>query len=126
MSKPRWVAGIAAFNLALAVAVGAFGAHALRSVIDEGAMAWFKTGHDYHMWHGLGVLAVVLGVRGWKSVGAWSVLMLVGTVLFSGSLYLMAVTGMRWLGAITPLGGASWIGGWIWLGVSLSRKSLSE
>lgn len=119
-------AGISALNLALAIGLGAFGAHGLKSRISDAAMEWFKTGHNYHMWVGLALLGVGLAIPHWKGLRGWMTLMLVGTLLFSGSLYLMSVTGMRWLGAITPLGGASWIGGMVWLGVYLLRKEASQ
>ncbi len=117
---------VAAWNLALAVGLGAFGAHGLKSVVSESAMEWFKTGHNYHMWMALGLLIITMVYPSWKGVKAWSALMLIGTILFSGSLYVMTVTGLRWLGAITPLGGASWIIGWIWLGVSLLKNEVSQ
>lgn len=121
MTRPKWLVIAAASNLALAVGLGAFGAHALRDVISPQAMEWFKTGHSYHMWHGLGLLTVLaLPVTG-KVARNLGLLMLAGTVFFSGSLYLMSVTEMRWLGAITPIGGVSWIAGWVILAVVLGK-----
>lgn len=119
----RWVGVAAGVNLALAVGLGAFGAHGLRGVIDEGAMEWFKTGHSYHMWHGLGLLALVVLPLTARMRGVLAGLFLGGTLLFSGSLYVMAVTGMRWLGMITPLGGVSWIAAWAVLAVALGKGS---
>lgn len=109
-------------NLAFAVLLGAFGAHALRSVVSEQAMEWFRTGHDYHMWHGLGALIVLLVPVSAQSRRRIMGLMFAGTFFFAGSLYLMAVTGIRVLGAITPIGGLCWIVAWTWLAVVLWKE----
>ncbi|MBA6413569.1 DUF423 domain-containing protein [Parahaliea sp. F7430] len=99
----------------LAVAFGAFGAHALRNRLDDYAMGVFETAVQYHFYHALALLAVgVLALHHpqttlLRSSGS---LFLVGLLLFSGSLYLLALTGLRWLGAITPLGGLAFIAGW--------------
>ena len=118
----KWLA-IALFNLALAIGLGAFGAHALRDTISAEAMAWFKTGHDYHMWQGIGLLIMAAALANLRWIRVSLVLTLVGTVLFCGSLYLMSVTGLRWLGAITPLGGLSWIIAWCLLGISALKRT---
>ena len=99
----------------VAVILGAFGAHGLRGKLDEYAMGVFETAVQYHFYHALALLAVgiialsqphttLLKSSGW--------LFLLGTVIFSGSLYLLAITGTKWLGAITPIGGLAFIGGW--------------
>lgn len=105
-----------AWNTGLAVALGAFGAHALRDHLTESAMKTFGTGQLYHLVHGLAGVAVGLwaGPRNGRAV-AWC--FGIGTLVFSGSLYLLAITGQRWLGAITPLGGTAWIAGWVALGL---------
>lgn len=103
--KPTSQTQIALANLAIAVALGAFGAHALKPRIPAEALEWFKTGHSYHMWLGLAILAVSFMPAKQRHCTA----LLVGTLFFSGSLYLLAVTGIRWLGAITPIGGVVWI-----------------
>ncbi len=99
----------------LAVALGAFGAHALKARIAPELMAVYKTGVEYHFYHALGLLLTGLAalrlpesacLRG----AGWA--MLAGIVLFSGSLYLLALTGLAWLGAVTPLGGAAFIAAW--------------
>ena len=99
----------------LAVALGAFAAHGLRSRISGEALATFETGARYHMYHALALLAVAWAVgrwpSAWTSAAGW--LFVAGTVLFSGSLYLLAVTGVRALGAVTPLGGLAFILGWL-------------
>lgn len=104
----------------VAVAAGAFGAHALRARLDAGALAVFETGARYQMYHALGLLAVGWAAARWP--GPWATragwLFVLGTVLFSGSLYGLALSGVRWLGAITPLGGVAFLGGWICLALA--------
>lgn len=104
---------------ALAVGLGAFGAHGLKSRVEAGTLdpallEAFKTGVQYHFYHVLALLAVgcaglLPGRAATVAVVAW----LVGIALFSGSLYLMTLTGARWLGAITPIGGVAFIVGWV-------------
>ena len=102
---------------ALAVAVGAFGAHALRDRVGEDMLNTFEIGARYHMYHALALLAVAWVASRWPgpavSMAGW--LFVAGIVLFSGSLYLLALTGQRWLGAVTPLGGLCFLGGWLLL-----------
>lgn len=107
--------GLGALSAALAVALGAFAAHGLRSRVSPEALQAFETGARYHMYHALALLAVAWAVSRWPSawVSAAGWLFVAGTVLFSGSLYLLAVTGVRALGAITPLGGLAFILGWL-------------
>ena len=99
----------------LAVALGAFGAHGLKERLSPDMLAVFEVGVRYQFYHGLALLALTLApARLWESpwtgraCWAW----IVGIALFSGSLYLLSVTGMRWLGAITPIGGVAFILGW--------------
>lgn len=108
---------LASVLLALAVAIGAFGAHGLKSHISEDMMQTYKTGVEYHFYHALGLLLIgVLSVSVPSSLLNWSAILLIaGIILFSGSLYVLAITGIKWLGAITPLGGLSFIAGWILL-----------
>jgi uncharacterized membrane protein YgdD (TMEM256/DUF423 family) len=107
--------GLGALSAGLAVALGAFAAHGLRSRISAEALATFETGARYHLYHGLALLAVAWAVTrwpgAWTSVAGW--LFVAGTILFSGSLYLLAVTGVRALGAVTPFGGLAFILGWL-------------
>ena len=115
----------AAISLAMAVAFGAFGAHALRGRLAPEALASYQTAVQYHFWHSLGLLAVGVLMEQWASVralaaSAW--LLLAGLVLFSGSLYLVAVTGQRWLGAITPIGGAAFIAAWLVLACATLKR----
>jgi uncharacterized membrane protein YgdD (TMEM256/DUF423 family) len=107
--------GLGAVSGALAVALGAFAAHGLRSRIGADALATFETGARYHMYHALALLAVAWAAgrwpNTWTAAAGW--LFVAGTVLFSGSLYLLALTGGRALGAITPFGGLAFILGWL-------------
>lgn len=109
----------------LAVALGAFGAHALRDRLDERMLANFETGVRYHFYHALALVAVVVVIKLWPTstlatYAGW--LFLVGILIFSGSLYLMALTGARWLGAITPIGGVAFIAGWLCLALVAWRN----
>src|SRR5215470_5464769 len=98
----------------LAVAAGAFAAHGLKSRLEPDLLAVFETGARYQMYHGLALFVVAWAIARWPESGAalagW--LFVAGIVVFSGSLYLLAVTGVRWLGAITPLGGLAFLAGW--------------
>ena len=101
----------------IGVALGAFAAHGLKSRLDPAMLATFETGVRYHMYHALALLAVGWVCTRWPGTAAnasgW--LFVAGTVLFSGSLYALALSGTRWLGAITPLGGVAFLGGWLCL-----------
>jgi uncharacterized membrane protein YgdD (TMEM256/DUF423 family) len=102
----------------LGVALGAFGAHVLKARIDAGLLANFETGVRYHLVHALALLAVAWAAARWpaSALPAWAGwAFVVGTLLFSGSLYAMALTGARWLGAVTPLGGVAFVAGWAFL-----------
>ena len=106
--------GLGALSALLAVAAGAFGAHALRSRLAPDTLGIFEVGARYHMYHALGLLAAAWAVARWPggatTAAGW--LFVAGTVIFSGSLYLLSFTGQRWLGAVTPLGGLAFILGW--------------
>lgn len=122
MSKP--ILMTAAVFLALAVAIGAFGAHGLKSHLSAEMIAIYKTGVEYHFYHALGLfLTGVLSFLMPSKLLKWSAIFLAaGIVLFSGSLYVLAITGIKWLGAITPLGGLSFIAGWVLLFVAVLKK----
>jgi uncharacterized membrane protein YgdD (TMEM256/DUF423 family) len=107
--------GLGSVSAGLAVALGAFAAHGLRSRISPEALQTFETGARYHMYHALALLVVAWAATRWPggAVTAAGWLFVAGTLLFSGSLYLLAVTGMRVLGAITPFGGLAFILGWL-------------
>jgi uncharacterized membrane protein YgdD (TMEM256/DUF423 family) len=104
----------------ISVAAGAFGAHALRSRLTPEYLGVFETAARYQMYHALALLAVAWAVsRGTGSIAQWAGwLFVIGTVLFSGSLYGLALTGIRWLGVITPLGGVAFLAGWLCLALS--------
>jgi uncharacterized membrane protein YgdD (TMEM256/DUF423 family) len=98
----------------LGVMLGAFGAHALKANLSPPLLSTFETGVRYQMYHALGLLALAWAIDRWPErrlvTAAW--LLVVGTVVFSGSLYLLVLTGVRWFGAITPFGGITLIAGW--------------
>lgn len=108
---------------ALGVAMGAFGAHAVKDMVSEEALAWWRTGAQYHMIHALalGLVALHPGKPKWAGIA-----FAVGIVLFSGSLYTMTLTDIRVLGAITPLGGVCFITGWLLLAFSPVQSSASR
>lgn len=124
----NWLS-LAALNLALAVVTGAFGAHALKARLDAEQLGWWQTAVQYHFHHGLGLLVIGVLLRLSPTLAsplpagvATSALWLqAGIVIFSGSLYAMALGAPRWFGAITPLGGLAFIIGWAWLAWSLAR-----
>jgi len=104
----------------LAVAAGAFGAHALRARLGAEMLAVWETAARYQMYHALALLAVAMAAARWPG-GGWSTagwLFTAGIAVFCGSLYLLAFTGTRWLGAITPLGGLCFLAGWIALALA--------
>lgn len=104
----------------LAVAAGAFGAHALRARLGAEMLAVWETAARYQMYHALALLAVAMAGARWPA-GGWTAagwLFTAGIAVFCGSLYLLALTGTRWLGAITPLGGVCFLAGWIALALA--------
>ena len=112
-----------AISAFIAVGAGAFGAHALRGRITPDLLAVFETGARYQMYHALALFAVAWASNHWTGspvrVAGW--LFIGGTVLFSGSLYLLSLTGIRWLGAITPFGGLMFLTGWAALAIAVAR-----
>ena len=94
----------------LAVALGAFGAHAMKAHLDAEALGWWQTAVQYQMWHALAVVALGLSGLSWVRLPAW--LLAAGAVIFAGTLYAMALGAPRWFGAITPVGGTAMIAGW--------------
>lgn len=116
-----------AVSALIAVGAGAFGAHALRDQLTPELLATWTTGANYQMYHALALLAVgvlmerlsiggspLLTAAGWLFIG--------GTVLFSGSLYVLALTGVTWLGAITPLGGLAFLAGWAAVAIGVWQR----
>lgn len=114
----------ASILLALAVAIGAFGAHGLKAHLSTEMLQTYKTGVEYHFYHALGLLLIgILSISFPSSLLNWSAILLaIGIILFSGSLYVLAITGIKWLGAITPFGGLSFIAGWVLLFVAVWKK----
>lgn len=115
---------IGGINAFLAVALGAFGAHALKSYLSPEWMQIYHTGNQYHFYHAIGLLvigliAVHLPESGLLKWSGW--LMLTGIILFSGSLYLLAVTRIQWLGAITPFGGIAFLGAWVLMVIAVLK-----
>jgi len=113
--------------LALAVGIGAFGAHGLKSHLSNEMIQIYKTGVEYHFYHALGLLLIgVLSISNPSGLLNWSAISLTaGIILFSGSLYILAITDIKWLGAITPLGGLCFIIGWVLLFVTIWKKTPS-
>ena len=109
----------------IGVAAGAFGAHALRSRIDADLLAVFETGARYQMYHALALIAAAWASTRWPgtltTAAGWC--FATGTLLFSGSLYALALTGVRSLGAVTPLGGVAFLAGWLCLALAASRRA---
>ena len=113
---------VGAVNLAVAVALGAFGAHALADRFDERQMDLWATAQQYHVWHGLGLILIgLIAAQTGKGLKWPGGLLTLGIAIFSGSLYLLALTGANWLGAVTPFGGAAFIAGWIALAVGMRK-----
>lgn len=108
---------LAGISGALAVGIGAFGAHGLESLlIQNGRLETFQTAVQYHFYHTLALLGIgILGkaIPNWKGISLSAWCMILGILIFSGSLYVLCLTGITWLGAITPLGGLAFILGWM-------------
>lgn len=119
------LAAAGAFLAATGVAVGAFGTHALGTRLSPGALDVFETGARYQLLHGVALLAVAVAVTLWPGrlgqSGGW--LLFVGTLVFSSSLYAVALTGVGAWGAVAPIGGVLLLMGWTALGLHLWRRS---
>lgn len=123
-SPARFYFVLGCISAAIAVAAGAFGAHGLKGILSPEMLTTYETAVRYQMYHAFGLIATALAsgslpnsktkLVGWCFAG--------GTVLFSGSLYLLTLTGILWLGAITPLGGIAFIAGWVTLGYSIYQN----
>ena len=108
----------------LGVALGAFAAHALKGRVEPDLLVIFETGVRYQMYHALALLAVGWACTRWpgKAVKTSGWLFVTGTVIFSGSLYALSLSGMRWLGAVTPVGGLALLAGWLCLAWAACRS----
>jgi uncharacterized membrane protein YgdD (TMEM256/DUF423 family) len=117
MAMDRLFFAIGSLAAFLGVALGAFGAHALKARLDADMLGTFETGVRYQMYHAFALLTVGWAYTRWPgtmlTASGW--LFVAGTVLFSGSLYVLSFTGVRWLGAITPIGGLALLAGWLCL-----------
>ena len=122
-----WFISTAIFGF-LSVALGAFGAHILMYTIDDYGKSIYEKAVLYQMFHTMALFAVGVMQHFNKetsfSVAGWG--FLAGIILFSGSLYLLATTGIKWLGAVTPIGGVAFLFGWFWLVVSIIKARLSS
>ena len=113
----RWFLTLGSLSAFLAVGAGAFGAHAFKTRIAPDLLDVYETAARYHFFQALGLIVVAFAAARWPGLpvqlAGW--LFLAGTLLFSGSLYLLSLTGLRWLGAITPFGGLAFLAGWLCL-----------
>ena len=114
---------VAGLLLALATACGAFGAHALKGQLAPERLQLWETAVRYQFFQALGLLGVGLALRSSDAgvLRAAAALLIAGVLLFSGSLYALALSGVRWLGAITPLGGVAFLAGWLCLALAARR-----
>jgi uncharacterized membrane protein YgdD (TMEM256/DUF423 family) len=117
--SPRLTAAVGAISAGLAVALGAFGAHGLEGLLSEQRLGTFETAARYQMFHALGLLVIAaLGTKACRAA-PW---LLAGSIIFSGSLYLLVASDAGWWGAVAPVGGILQIGGWAYLAVLLLKE----
>lgn len=119
---PSLFIALAAINGFIAVGLGAFAAHGLKNRLPEDLLAIFQTGVQYQMYHalalfGVGLLAMQLSDSTLLRASGWA--FVIGIVIFSGSLYVLSLSGVRWLGAITPIGGVAFLTGWGLLAIAM-------
>lgn len=119
--RDRQILIAGALLAATGVMLGAFGAHALRDWLDPVHLGWWQTAVQYQMWHAVGLVAI--GASALPNAGRAAAALALGTIIFSGTLYIMALADLRWLGAITPLGGALMILGWLLVAWQARAKS---
>jgi uncharacterized membrane protein YgdD (TMEM256/DUF423 family) len=119
----RNILAVGAIFMALAVLLGAFGAHALKPSLSPEMLAVYKTGVEYQFYHALGLL--IIGLIGFHIDSKWlrrsGLLLTIGILIFSGSLYVLSLTGIKVIGAITPIGGVSFVAGWICLSIGILK-----
>jgi uncharacterized membrane protein YgdD (TMEM256/DUF423 family) len=120
--RKTFIAG--ALLMALAVLLGAFGAHSLKATLTPEMLAIYHTGVDYQFYHSIGLL--IIGLMGFHFQSKWlgraGILLIAGIILFSGSLYMLSLIGLKGIGAITPIGGLSFVAGWICLAIGLWKR----
>ena len=124
MSKLFLILG--SINAATAVSMGAFGAHSLKTRITEDMLFVFQTAVQYHFYHSLGLMIMGVLTIHFRSVKYFEItgwIMFIGIILFSGSLYTLSITGMRWFGLITPIGGVAFIVSWVFIAITAWKKS---
>lgn len=114
---------LGSLNCLLAVALGAFGAHGLKNILSVQALQTWNTAVDYHFVHALGLLAIAIIHREFPKVITSGWIMLAGIIIFSGSLYVLSLTGFKALGMITPIGGLCFMAAWLWLAIAVYRQS---
>lgn len=112
---------LGSINALLAVGLGAFGAHGLQKILSEQALQTWHTAVQYHFYHALGLLLIALLVEKLPAAVNAGWLMFAGILLFSGSLYVLSLSGIKILGAITPFGGLCFLAAWLWLAVLAYR-----
>ena len=117
------IISVGSFNIALAIALSAFAAHGLEQFLDIKQLQTFKTACEFHLWHGLGIILLGLVSLSIPSAGKIVWLMLIGILLFCGSLYILSTTELGWIGWITPFGGIAFIASWVWLSWIVLRRS---
>lgn len=118
----RWLLMAGSLNMFLAVASGAFGAHALKANLPLELMAVFHTGNQYHFFHALGLFAVAFAAGVFPAsrlIRLSGMFILAGLILFSGSLYALSLTGQRWIGMVTPFGGMAFLASWLLLTIGV-------
>ena len=122
--KNRTILLAGAIFMALAVLLGAFGAHALKKVLAPDMLVIYKTGVEYQFYHALGLLLIgVIGFHIRSKYIQWAGLFIsIGIIIFSGSLYVLTLSGIKALGAITPIGGLSFVAGWIFLAITIWKR----
>jgi uncharacterized membrane protein YgdD (TMEM256/DUF423 family) len=118
---------LGSLSSALGVGAGAFGAHGLKEVLSPDVLSTYETAVRYQMYHAFGMIAAgllwAIAPHRFLSAAGWC--FVAGTVLFSGSLYGLVLSGMRWLGAITPFGGVAFIAGWVLMGLAVFKFAKS-
>jgi len=119
-SDSRFAAIAGALLAASGVGLGAFGAHGLKALLSVEGLGWWQTAVQYQMWQALGLVAIGAARLPGTRLSVW--LLALGTLIFSGSLYLLALTGARWLGMVTPVGGVLMIAGWVCFSLKLLRR----
>ena len=125
---PKLFISLGAFNAFIAVAAGAFAAHSIKNSLSESYLATFRTAAEYQFYHALGLIIIgILLSNEYKQstvISGW--IMLTGIILFSGSLYTLSLTGTRWLGMITPIGGLCFLISWLTIAVSYLQFSRGQ